>query len=243
MTPDEDDVTRRRWWATATAAGVGAVLVSVVALLAQRPADDVGRTLAQVASAKPVTAPARSTAPARAAATERPAPAVIRSDASPTSPTSVVAPVRISVPSRSLEARVDPVGVRDDRSMAIPADPDRVGWYRFGPAPGAPAGSVVIAGHVDTARSGPGAFAELADVKVGEDVVVTLADGRSVAYRIQGRQTIVKRRLPTDLLFARDGAPRLVLVTCGGPFQPELRSYRDNVVVTAVPLPAAAGAG
>ena len=37
-------------------------------------------------------------------------------------------------------------------------------------------------------------------------------------------------------LFARDGAPRLVLITCGGPFVPELASYRDNLVVVAVPV-------
>jgi len=31
----------------------------------------------------------------------------------------------------------------------------------------------------------------------------------------------------------RTGAPRLVLVTCGGAWDPERRSYTENVVVTA----------
>ena len=30
---------------------------------------------------------------------------------------------------------------------------------------------------------------------------------------------------------------RLVVLTCGGPFLPEYRSYRDNVVVVAEPTP------
>ena len=30
--------------------------------------------------------------------------------------------------------------------------------------------------------------------------------------------------------------PRLTLITCGGPFLPEYRSYRDNVVVVAEPV-------
>ena len=31
------------------------------------------------------------------------------------------------------------------------------------------------------------------------------------------------------------GPARLVLITCGGPFVPALSSYRDNLVVVAVP--------
>jgi hypothetical protein len=35
--------------------------------------------------------------------------------------------------------------------------------------------------------------------------------------------------------FARDGAPRLVLITCGGPFDAATGNYEDNVVVYATP--------
>ena len=56
-----------------------------------------------------------------------------------------------------------------------------------------------------------------------------------VSHRVVGKQTIVKQRLPVERLFARDGVPRLVLITCGGPFLPEVSSYRDNLVVVAVP--------
>ena len=40
--------------------------------------------------------------------------------------------------------------------------------------------------------------------------------------------------LPREVLRAR-GVPRLVLITCGGPFDQVRRSYRDNLVVYAVP--------
>lgn len=76
---------------------------------------------------------------------------------------------------------------------------------------------------------------------VGDGVEVTRSDGvrvgYRVGYRVVGKETIVKKRLPTERLFARDGVPRLVLITCGGPYQPELSSYRDNVVVVAVQVP------
>jgi hypothetical protein len=45
-----------------------------------------------------------------------------------------------------------------------------------------------------------------------------------------------EQALPLDALFRRDGPPRLTLVTCGGPFLPEVGGYRDNVVVVAEPV-------
>ena len=36
-------------------------------------------------------------------------------------------------------------------------------------------------------------------------------------------------------LFTTQGPHRLVLVSCGGAFDPVRRTYADNVVVTAVP--------
>ncbi len=45
-----------------------------------------------------------------------------------------------------------------------------------------------------------------------------------------------KDELPFDEIFARDGDPRLTLITCGGAFNPSLLSYEDNVVVRAVPV-------
>ena len=43
-----------------------------------------------------------------------------------------------------------------------------------------------------------------------------------------------KSALP-DGVFARSGPARLVLVTCGGPFDAATGHYLDVVVVTAVP--------
>jgi hypothetical protein len=56
------------------------------------------------------------------------------------------------------------------------------------------------------------------------------------AYRVVGREEYRKSQLPLDRYFARDGAPLLTLVTCGGPFDDRARRYRDNLVVTARPL-------
>lgn len=186
----------------------------------------------------PGEAPADATAPAATTSADSPYPPVTVRDAglealaTPAPP----APVSVIVPDLGITADVQGVGVQDDGSMVIPASVSTVGWYRYGPAPGSPAGNAVLAGHVDTAEQGLGAFARLREVEVGSRVTVVDQSGRELHYDVVGKETITKEALPVEDVFARDGEHVLVLVTCGGPFQPDLRSYRDNVVVTAVPV-------
>ncbi|RBY74385.1 class F sortase [Blastococcus sp. TF02-09] len=176
-------------------------------------------------------APAPEAGAGRAPAT----PVVTARDAAPRAPRSVVPPVRVSVPSLGVDAPVDAVGIAPDGQMELPQAVSRVGWYRFGPAPGA-AGSAVLAGHVDDQEQGPGALLRLRDAAVGDELTVTDAAGTGTRWRVVSREAITKQSLPVDRIFARDGAPRLTLITCGGPFLPEYRSYRDNVVVVAEPV-------
>jgi len=139
------------------------------------------------------------------------------------------------VPALGVDAAVDPVGVAPDGQMDIPHDIRHVGWYQFGPAPGGE-GNAVLAGHVDDAEQGLGALAPLRDVEVGAEVLVTDTAGTATRWRVVSRELISKHALPLSALFARQGPPHLVLVTCGGPFLPEYRSYQDNVVVVAEPV-------
>lgn len=145
-------------------------------------------------------------------------------------------PVRLVVPDVGIDMAVDPVGVRDDGEMEIPEDADRAGWYRFGPAPADPAGATVVAAHVDSVQTGIGQFARLRDVAVGSTVTVTSADGSPYEYRVVSVEKVPKDGAPVDQWFDRSGAPRLVLVTCGGTFRRDIGHYTDNVVVTAEPL-------
>ena len=119
--------------------------------------------------------------------------------------------------------------------MAVPNDVRTVGWYRFGPRPGATSGSSVLSGHVDDRVQGRGAFAKLADVKPGDPVEVELADGAPLGYRVRTIERVAKDALPTDRLFARSGPPRITLITCGGAFDWTTRTHTENVVVTAEP--------
>jgi hypothetical protein len=150
-------------------------------------------------------------------------------------PASAPEPTRVRVPSLDIDAPVFPVSISvSSGALAVPPLIHRLGWWRDGMVPGSPTGSTLIAGHVDRAGAGPGAFFRLHEARPGDSVQVTTKSGQTRMYRVVSVQLMPKGRLPTSI-YSRRGRPRLVLVTCGGPFDPSIGHYRDNVVVTALP--------
>ncbi|MGW4294140.1 class F sortase [Micromonospora chersina] len=217
---------RHRGALAAMAAGVAALTVAAVVACGSRPAEDVGAEEAEaLASATPAATPTATGDPS----------VPVNAGTLPAAGTTVP-PVGLRIPPIGVTATVDPVGInRSTDEFEVPPSVDRVGWYRYGPGLEAGAGSVVIAGHVDSADQGRGAFFRLRELDRGDTLTVTGADGRERPYRVVAREEYAKTRIPLDRYFARDGSPRLTLITCGGPFDVKTRHYRDNIVVTAVP--------
>lgn len=143
------------------------------------------------------------------------------------------APGRLVIARLAVDAAVIPMSVGPDRSLGVPDNPALLGWWRGGAWPGQPAGSVVVDGHVDSARSGPGALFRLRTLVPG-DLVTLSGQGGSVRYVVAARRQYPKATLPASTFDQHVGA-RLVLVTCGGRFDARTRHYADNVVVFARP--------
>jgi Sortase domain len=144
-------------------------------------------------------------------------------------------PVRARLASVGISAPVLSVGIDLRRgALGTPKNIRQAGWWKDGSAPGATSGAVLIVGHVDSARGGAGAFFSLRRARAGDEVQLRTADGRTFRYRVTTVRAHAKNALPTSI-YSTGGAPRLVLVTCGGPFDGATGSYRDNLVVTAVP--------
>jgi hypothetical protein len=144
-------------------------------------------------------------------------------------------PVSVAIEGLGVVAPVAATGVDPDSGqLAIPGDADTVVWYEHGAAPGEE-GSAVLAGHVDF-NGRRGVFFDLGELEVGSIVTVTHDDGTSTPFQVVARRSHAKPDLPTSELFRRQGDPALVLITCGGEFDRDARSYRSNVVVVAVPL-------
>ena len=127
-----------------------------------------------------------------------------------------------------------PVGDRGDGQLTLPEDPGTVGWWVGSTPAGDPRGSTIVAGHVDSAGEGLGALAVLRTLPLGTAVVLVDAFGTRHPYRVAARRSYPKTALLADVLPAAR-IPRLVLITCGGPFDQVRHSYRDNLVVYAVP--------
>ena len=144
------------------------------------------------------------------------------------------APRFLTVEGTTINMPIVQVGVSPDGAMEIPEPFDEAGWYRFGAAPGAAAGTAVIAAHVDT-TSDSAPFSQLKTLAPGTLVTVQREGGAPVTFRVTGVELMAKDAFDGASVFRRDGPPELKLVTCGGRWLDEQQDYGDNVIVTAVP--------
>ncbi|MGY1813961.1 class F sortase [Blastococcus sp. SYSU D00820] len=210
----------------------GAVLVgSGLVLVGTGPradAPDFGTPIAATAPAS--TAPPSPTSP-------RPEPPPPPSRPPAPVATANAAPVTVTLPATPDPVPLVPVGVLPGGALQLPERPSVLGWYAAGAVPGDPAGTAVVAGHVDSAVYGAGPLEGLLDLAMGDRVTVTDAVGDVHQYVVASRTSYAKAALPAEL-FRADGPAQLALVTCGGEFDERTGQYADNVVVLAVPDPA-----
>ncbi len=232
-------------WALVVVLVVAAAAAAVAAVRAgPSPFQDGGVVGSAVQGARPSSAssrdevvqPARVVAPSvdaghKASAEDVPTAAVGPAYAATPAP---FRPTRLVLPDGH-SASVSAVGLHSDGSLVIPGDPRVVGWWTGGSMAGETSGSVVVAGHVDSASRGIGVLAALPALR--PDQVVKLTRGRRTArYRIVSARLVPQAQLSkAGGLFRTDGDARLVLITCGGSFDPVRHRYADNYVVVARP--------
>jgi sortase (surface protein transpeptidase) len=143
------------------------------------------------------------------------------------------APVKISIESIKLRAAVDQIGLAPDGTVEEQSfsTASHAAWFRLGPAPGQ-VGPAVITGHVDT-KSNLAVFFYLSQVRPGDSVVITRADGDTVTFAVDSLRSFPKSSFPTQLVYGSTDYPALRLITCGGPFDRAAGSYQDNIIVFA----------
>jgi sortase (surface protein transpeptidase) len=143
-------------------------------------------------------------------------------------------PAQLDVPAIGIHTTVIPIGLNPDGTVQVPplqAD-SPVGWYRPLASPGE-AGAAVLLGHVDTAASGPAVFYRLGQLRRGDEVQVSRADGSVAVFTVTSVVEYPKSAFPTAAVYGRTDHPSLRLVTCGGVFDTATGSYRDNIVAYA----------
>lgn len=141
------------------------------------------------------------------------------------------APAGLQIPSIGVDSELVDLGLQTDGTLEVPAEGFPAGWYTGAPTPGE-LGPAIIAGHVDWAGQ-PGVFFELRELSPGADIAVTRQDGSTARFRVTRVEQFAKEAFPTQAVYGDLDHAGLRLITCGGSFDPQMRSYVDNLVVFA----------
>ncbi|HET7327485.1 MAG TPA: class F sortase [Nocardioidaceae bacterium] len=140
-------------------------------------------------------------------------------------------PVSIAIPAIDVRSPLVRLGLNPDRTLEVPSDPAKAGWYDGSATPGA-AGAAVIAGHV-TWDQEPTVFFRLGALRPGQRVQVQRADGRTAVFAVTEVAQYPKDEFPTAEVYGAADRPELRLITCGGRYDSDSSNYEANVVVYA----------
>lgn len=166
--------------------------------------------------------------------TATPTPVVSMTPA-PITPDAGEPPARVSIAAIGLDAEVVPVGA-PDQVLEVPDDPWIVGWWHDGVGIGATHGTTVMVAHIRARDYGTGPLARAPELQIGAPAQVVGADGTIHEYVVARVDTYKKTVLPYAELFRQEGAPRVMLVTCGGEWDAAVGHYDSNVTVELSPV-------
>lgn len=147
------------------------------------------------------------------------------------SPMPAARPTSLTIPSLAVAAPIMNLDLQPDGSLEVPPGAEQAGWYAGAPAPGE-LGPAIIAAHVNW-NGDDGPFARLSELTPGGRVVVSRADGTHAVFAVERVEQYPKARFPTERVYGDIDYAGLRLITCGGEFDSNAYSYKDNVVAYA----------
>lgn len=153
-------------------------------------------------------------------------------------PVAPFVPVAYSIPALGVH-RVpilpegDPGGV-----LTIPPIQTGVAWWDGGALAGSSSGTTLLAGHVDWVGYGNGPMQRIWNLKPGTIAVLYGAHGQSERYVAVSLTSYLKTTyaVAASRIIPVHGPNQLVMVTCGGSFDPYQHQWNSDVVATFVPL-------
>ena len=148
-------------------------------------------------------------------------------------------PRYISIPSVGVsKARVQQVGLTENKLIDTPRNISDVGWYKESALPGQGYGSVIINGH-NKGMTRDGIFAQLGSLKSGDEIIIERGDGEQIIYRVvenkkeslQQATTTGLKRLMTPYNTSEEG---LGLIATSGTWIPRDKVFDERILVRAV---------
>lgn len=139
-------------------------------------------------------------------------------------------PVKVSIPTVGIEGDIVLVGRTKAGKMGVPANYEDVGWYKYGPLPGA-IGNAVLAGHLDNGRGKPAVFYNLRNIRIGDSVYVENSDGMKTKFTVKEIRLVDYTNPPLEDIFGTSSGEMLNLITCDGTWDPKVKNYDKRFVV------------
>lgn len=139
-------------------------------------------------------------------------------------------PVRFKIPSISVDASVEHVGLTSDGAMDVPKERANVAWFNLGPRPGEN-GSAVIAGHYGWKNGEASVFDNLYKLRKGDKVYIENDKGEIISFVVRESRRYDPEADATEVFGSSDGKAHLNLVTCEGVWNKVSGSYSKRLVV------------
>ena len=162
---------------------------------------------------------------------------------SPTPPPA--SPSKLRIPALSISSPVVSVGlVRgaigtpcDNRYPYRYCNTNAVAWYNGSPLPGAP-GDAILDGHDNWYGPHPplyvpAAFTHLPEAKIGDQIIITTTKGQVLVFIVDSVLTLTYPAAPSNT-YTSTGKSSLMLITCGGVYNPKLGVMDKRVYVHAL---------
>jgi sortase A len=144
----------------------------------------------------------------------------------------IVNPVRVTVPAIGVDANIQDVGLADDGSMGAPVGYDDIAYYTLSVSPGIP-GYSAFTGHISSIYF-PGVFYHIDQLGKGNTIHVFGDDGAELVFLVTEVDRYPADNFPMDKVFgAQTTKPGVVLITCGGDWDPSAHLFGDRIVVYA----------
>lgn len=144
----------------------------------------------------------------------------------------ITLPTQIRIPKIGVDAPfTEPLGVTSSYEIQVPRGYEEVGYYKYGPAPGA-MGPAVVLGHVDS-FAGPAVFYSLGQLEVGDTIEIDREDGTTAVFAVDRLEHHTQAGFPTEKVYSDIDHAGLRLITCSGTYDRGEERYSHNLIVFA----------
>jgi LPXTG-site transpeptidase (sortase) family protein len=144
-------------------------------------------------------------------------------------------PVRLIIPSLDLKAKIIPLGTTATGEFAAPAQEMRVGWYLGSDYPGTnqPESTILLDGHLTDSQGQPAIFANLHQLKKGEEMAIEREDGEVFTYLVREIESKDTEEIDMSALMTppAPSAETVTIITCAGDFNPQTQTYTRRLIV------------